>query len=212
MFYLHKHFFSRRFPVKFRVIFDLLQRSIQLFSLGHFGFDLFPGLRRPLVQKPGCRIVRVRHAEHRRLFLIIDGQGIRISTGEGIPNRGMDQFRRHARETVELLFSPGKGRQRAEKASGIRMFCVLENFPHSPGLADFSRIHDSDPVCSRSYHAEIMGNQHDRRPQFSLDLPKQSQNLGLDCHIKGRSRLIRQKHRRLRGQGNGKHAPLPHSP
>ena len=67
-------------------------------------------------------------------------------------------------------------------------------------------------VCHLCYYAHIMGNKDHRGIGFfcqSLDDP---QDLGLDRHIQGCSRLICDQQLGVTQKRHGDHDPLPHPP
>ena len=82
------------------------------------------------------------------------------------------------------------------------------------GRPDFdnpTRIHDGDSVGKPSHKSQVVRDDEDRQIELRAQASQNIQHLGLDCHVQGRRRLIRDDHRRVAGQCHRDHDALPHS-
>jgi hypothetical protein len=101
-----------------------------------------------------------------------------------------------------------KGRNSRDQCLGVGMFWPIENILCPPRLYQPAPLHHGNPVSNLSHHAEVVGNEQNRRSFALLKFPDELQDLGLGCHIEGGGRLICDKDVRLKGQRHRDHCPL----
>ncbi len=124
----------------------------------------------------------------------------------GIEKRGGN----HAvnrRETGGLLI---RSRERIEQGFGIGMLRVLEERQHIGSLHDFACVHDHHVTSELRHDPQIVRDQEDGHAHVGLQGSQQVENLGLNGHIEGGGRLIRDEQVGAAGEGHGDHHPLLH--
>ncbi len=102
-------------------------------------------------------------------------------------------------------------RQRAEQALRIGMTGRAEQFGRWRLLNLAAGIHDHDALGDFSNHAEIMGDQNDRRADTALEVEHQLQDLRLDRHVQRRGRLVGNQELGVAGECHGDHHALAHA-
>ena len=78
-------------------------------------------------------------------------------------------------------------------------------------LNNLAGIHHRHVVTGLRDHAEIVGDQHNRRAEPLPKIGEQLEDLGLDRDIERCCWLVGNHQRRLTGQGHRDHHPLPHA-
>ena len=81
---------------------------------------------------------------------------------------------------------------------------------HTPVLHRPARIHHQHVISHLRHHTQVMGDQHDRRPELLLQIRQQIQDLRLHRHVQGRRRLVRDQQVRVVDERHRDHRPLPH--
>ena len=92
------------------------------------------------------------------------------------------------------------------------MFRPIVDVVDGAVLHDATAVHHTDVVCHVSDHAEIMGDDDERRPCLALQVTHEFGDLRLDRDIQSRRRLIRDEQARGVDERHGNHDPLPHAP
>jgi hypothetical protein len=106
--------------------------------------------------------------------------------------------------------APVEPRDRAEQADGVGMLWPGKQFVDRRALDDLAGIHHRDLVADLGDHAEIVGNQDDRRAACGLQLPHQVENLGLQSHVQCGGRFVRDQQPGIAGQRHRDHDALAH--
>ena len=88
---------------------------------------------------------------------------------------------------------------------------MIENLPHIPGFHDPAAVHHRHPVAHFGDHAKVVGDENQRQVRLPLQIFQQFQVLGLDGNIQGSGGFVGNQHRRLAGNADSAHDPLPHS-
>ncbi|MNC25182.1 hypothetical protein D3C75_732590 [compost metagenome] len=86
-----------------------------------------------------------------------------------------------------------------------------KNIPHRRFFHNASGVHHGNRIRHFGNNAQIMGDQHDSRSHFPVQLVQEVENLGLDGHIQRGCRLIGNQHPRLAQYCHGNHNPLAHA-
>ena len=80
------------------------------------------------------------------------------------------------------------------------------------GFLDLAaRIHHDHPLAGLGHHAEIMGDQDDRRAGARLQLDEELEDLRLDGDVERRRRLVGDQEARIAGERHRDHHPLAHA-
>ena len=88
---------------------------------------------------------------------------------------------------------------RAEQLGDRRLLHLAAGIHHHDALGDFGD------------HAEIMGDQDDRRTDAALEIQHQLQDLRLDRDVQRRGRLVGDQELRVAGERHGDHHALAHA-
>ena len=88
----------------------------------------------------------------------------------------------------------------------------LENGLHRIELDDPSALHHRHPVGHTGHRAQIMGDEHQCHAALALELRQQGQDLRLNGDIERSRGLVRNQQRRLAGERDRDHDPLPQTP
>ena len=148
--------------------------------------------------------------ENRRLPLIINGHGIFVAGGKGIPLGRVQHIGRRAGDGVQPL-PAGRVRGGTQQRPGIGMAGIVENFLGGTVLHHLAGVHHRHIVGHLGNHTKIVGNeQHGKLPLLLQPIQK-LQNLGLDGHIQGGGGFVTDQHLRVRRQGDGDDHPLAHT-
>ena len=100
--------------------------------------------------------------------MIIDGKGILVALGKGVSDRRSGQIRWHAGDAVQRPTLCAAAGQRPQKAPGVGMSWVAENFLYQAGLYDFACIHDGYAVRHCCHHAKVVGDKEDGKGKLHL--------------------------------------------
>ncbi len=152
--------------------------------------------------------------EQRRHCLPAAFKSLLAARREQTAPRRIDEPRNHAGDLRKgllavLEFSTWSGDGTYQPA-GIGVGRGVENGIH-PGLFHhFSGIHNRHLIAHLRHHPEIMGDHHDAHADLFLEVEHEVQNLGLNGHIQGCGRLVRDEQFWSAGHGHGDHDPLPH--
>jgi len=87
---------------------------------------------------------------------------------------------------------------------------VVEELTGVRALDHTARVHNHDLVRYVRDDAEVMRDQDDRRIEVVLQPVDQLDDLGLDRHVEGSGRLVRDQHVRVACQRHRDHRALPH--
>ena len=74
-----------------------------------------------------------------------------------------------------------------------------------------SGVHHHDPLGDLGDDAEVVGDEHDRGPDPTLEIPHQVEDLRLDGHVERRRRLVGDEQLRVAGERHRDHHPLAHA-
>ena len=131
--------------------------------------------------------------------------------GEGAAGNILGKVRGHSGNGEKLGALGLQRRNRLLQGLGVGMFWILiDSFGHR-GLHDSSRIHDLDPVAEPGHHSEVMGDENHGRTELVLQAFDQFQDLGLDGHVEGGRRFVRDEQFGLGDQGHRDHDALAHA-
>src|SRR5215217_6279173 len=104
-----------------------------------------------------------------------------------------------------------QARQRAEQAPRVRHLRVVEEITDRSPLDDPAGIHHGDVVCRLGHHAEVVGDQDDRRAELALQRLEQVDDLRLDRDVERCGRLVRDDQLRVVDQRHRDHHALTHA-
>ena len=99
----------------------------------------------------------------------------------------------------------------AQQGGRVGVPGVAEQRLHRGLLHDPPGIHHQHAVGGLGHHAQVVGDQDDRRPALPLPPPQHGQHLRLHRHVQRRGRLVGQDQPRVAGQRHRRHRPLPHA-
>ena len=92
-----------------------------------------------------------------------------------------------------------------DKARAVEHF--LYYLAHHPAL-----LQHAGHIGQGQHILHVVGDQQHAHAAAGLQIGEQIENLGLDGHVQGRSRLVGDEHFRVASQGDGDHHPLLHAP
>ena len=104
-----------------------------------------------------------------------------------------------------------EARDRLQQAPGVRVLRRGEDRLLRPLLDDPARVHHGDVVGDLGDHAEVVGDQHDRRVELALQAVEQLEDLRLDGHVERRRRLVGDQQLRVVDQPHRDHHALAHA-
>jgi hypothetical protein len=109
-----------------------------------------------------------------------------------------------------------RGGDRGHKCLGIGVKGILIQIVPVRHFDDPAQIHDRDPIADMLHHAEIVGNEKERKVEFSLQVFQEVQDLGPNGNVQGRNRFITDDrfgvfryHSPHESAGNADSLPLP---
>ena len=76
-------------------------------------------------------------------------------------------------------------------------------------LDDLAEVHDGDTVTDVPDDGQIMGDEQICKPELTLEVGKQVEDLCLDRHVKGTDRFVTDHEFRAQGERAGYPDPLP---
>mmetsp|Transcript_22890 Transcript_22890/g.38351 ORF Transcript_22890/g.38351 Transcript_22890/m.38351 type:complete len:434 (+) Transcript_22890:3121-4422(+) len=100
---------------------------------------------------------------------------------------------------------------RGQQRLRIRVLRVFENLGNRAFLDLVAPEHDNDAVGHLCHDRHVMGDEHHGGAGLTLEAVHQSKDLGLNGHIEGRGRLVRDQQARLAGQGHCDDNALAHA-
>ena len=110
---------------------------------------------------------------------------------KGASGRGRQRARDISRKDNPLLSCPlynvGDGR---EKRLRVGMKKSVEYVDGSPHFYNSAKVHDCDAVTHVADHRKIMGDQKERKGEFSLQFLEKVDNLSLDGEVQRGNRFI----------------------
>ena len=80
-----------------------------------------------------------------------------------------------------------------------------------PFLDHLAGVHHADPVAHRADHAEVVGDQQDRRVGLDPQRAHEVEHLGLDRGVEPGGRLVEHEQPRVARQRHGDHDALLHA-
>ena len=95
------------------------------------------------------------------------GCGERAARAERAARRRAQHVRRRAADRVQPLLA--EARQRVQQADGVRVRRIGEQRVDRGPLGGPAGVHHLHPLGDAGDHAEVVGDQHDRRVQLALD-------------------------------------------
>ncbi len=101
--------------------------------------------------------------------------------------------------------------QALQQPDRVRMLGLLEHLDGISLLDELAGVHHTDPVAHRADHAEVVGDQQDRRVHLAAQGPHEVEHFGLDGGVEARRRLVEHEQRRIARQRHGDHDPLLHA-
>ena len=97
---------------------------------------------------------------------------------------------------------------RRQQALGVGVLRAGEQGGVRALLDDLAVAHDADMVGHLADDAEVVGDQQQRHAEAALQILQQFQDLGLDRHVEGGGRLVRDQQVRLVGERHRDHDAL----
>ncbi len=133
----------------------------------------------------------------------------RASIAERAAARDADHGRYQPGDGAEAMrCGPMAGRNAGQQPARVGMQRRGENIVHRSGLDDLARIHHRDPVGDVCHDAKVMGDQHQRHAEFTLQILEQRHDLRLDHDVERGRGLVGDDQRRLAHQRHGDHHAL----
>ena len=149
----------------------------------------------------------VRERRHGRAFV----HHVRAARREAAPRRRVREIRHpsadHAERSRLLLLGREGGQQRLR----VRMTRGPEDLRDGRDLDQLPGVHHPDAVADLRDHAQVVRDQHDRRPEPPTQIAEQVEHLRLDGDVQGGRRFVRQHEGRLVRERGRDHDPLPHA-
>ena len=105
-------------------------------------------------------------------------------------------------DALAALLGIGDGHRR-EQGLGIGMRGIVVEDLFGGQFDDLAQIHNRDPVGDMAHDAEVVGDEHIRKPHLRLDILQEIDDLGLDRDVEGRNRFVGDDKARFDGQGPG---------
>ena len=132
---------------------------------------------------------------------------------ERTAGRQVDQARRVAADRPQVGVRVVAQRRDADDSSPTVYGCcgARSTVRHRPGLDGPARVHDQHVVRDLADHAEIVGDQDDRRVELALQVGQQIQDLCLHRHVERGGRLVGDDQVRIVDQRHRDHRALPHA-
>src|SRR5580704_17368585 len=96
-----------------------------------------------------------------------------------------------------------------EQGGRIRMPRRVQHGADRARLHDAARVHDRDLITNLPHDAEIVRDEDEAQPFRVPQVLQQAQDLRLDGHVERRGRLVAEQDRRVGGQRDRDHDPLP---
>ena len=114
------------------------------------------------------------------------------------------------RRQQALALADAVAREAAEQADRVGMLGIVEHLLGGALLDDLAGVHHADPVAHRADHAEVVGDQQDRRVGVRPQGAHEIEHLGLDGGVETGGRLVEHEQLRVAGERHGDHDPLLH--
>ncbi len=131
---------------------------------------------------------------------------------EGAPAPLAEHGRRRSRDLAQafgpVAVEPG---QRAQQAQRVGHGRRIEDVLGRPHLDRSSGVHHEDPVGQSGDHAEVVGDQQQRRAGLGQRRPERVEHLGLHRHVECGRGLVGQDHLGVVGHGDGDDGALTHA-
>ena len=128
--------------------------------------------------------------------------------GNGVPICGQ---RAGDRRQQPLVLADAVARQAVEQADRVRVLGLVEHLLRRALLDHLAGVHHADPVAHRADHAEVVGDQQDRRVGLGPQRAHEVEHLGLDGGVEAGGRLVEHEQLRVAGERHGDHDPLLHA-
>ncbi len=153
----------------------------------------------------------LRHRELGGLAVAAQLHAVFAPAGERAARRRRVQVRRRAGDGDQLLAAGGLHRRQAAQQGGrVGVRRAVENVPRGALLHDFAGVHHRHAVREVRHHAEVVGNQDNRRAGLVADFLHQLHNLRLDGHVQRGGRLVGNQQFRVAGERHRNHGALAH--
>ena len=151
------------------------------------------------------------HVEHGRGLLVVDGQGVLVPAGEGVPPGGIEQGGGHAGDGVQRLALLRPGGEGAQQAPGVGVAGIVEDLLRRAQLHDLSGVQHRHTVGHIGHDAQVMGDEDDGVFELLLQVLDELEDLRLDGHVQGRGGLVADEDLWLAGQCDGDDDALAHT-
>ncbi len=162
------------------------------------------------VQNAASEVVR-RHGPQAEVCLPTGVADLGAAWGEGAAGGQVGQIRHITGDGGNRLPFRGDAWQTVQQPLGIGMLRGFNHLIDRAAFDDAAGVHHGDAVAKLGGQPQIMGNQDDAGVMFLVDAPHQVNDLGLNGHVEGRCRLIRQEDGRFTDQPNSDERTLLHA-
>ncbi|GFJ80642.1 hypothetical protein Phou_048220 [Phytohabitans houttuyneae] len=138
--------------------------------------------------------------------------GVGAAGMERAPRRQVDQAGRAARDRHEVRVRVTvEGGHACQQPPGVRVLRPPQHVLDAAVLDGPSAVHDEHLVGHLADHAQVVGDQHDRRVELLLEIFEQVQDLRLHGHVERGRRLVGDEQVGVVDEGHRDHRPLPHA-
>ena len=177
------------------------------------------GLRyRDLVQAVDVVATRhvagVAHLDERRHDRPASLVGERAAIDEHAGRQRRADLRERARDRVQhtLRLAHAVARQALQQPDRVGVLGLLEDLDGVTLLDELAGVHDADAIAHRADHAQVVGDQQDRRVRLVAQRSHEVEHLCLDSRIETRCRLVEHEQLRVAGECHGDDDALLHAP
>ncbi len=130
-------------------------------------------------------------------------EGAALGQRIGIGHRAANGF-----QPPPLASRLSQARNGAQQRLGVGMHRVVENRVDVCLLDDLAHVHHDHIFRHLRHDAQVVGDVHDRHPQFALQVAHEPQDLGLGGHIERRRRLVGNEQAGVTGECHRDHRAL----
>jgi hypothetical protein len=125
--------------------------------------------------------------------------------------RQVDEVRHVAGDDRQLVLHGPDDRDGADQAARVRVGRSAEEGRHVALLDDLAGIHDGHPVAHLGDHAEVVGDEDDRRAGLVPEVAHEIEDLRLDRHVERGGGLVGDQQLRFASQRHRDHHALSHA-